>query len=220
MFNGEEGRIDNFQARFERIVSKKKNIERTSGVLYFTLPGTIHAVVFFPVRQHLFVQDRMMTIYYPLEHKAFIIQSESPLELPFVNGFMLGLRRDFGLSELGYEMDFYRLYGDTLDSYWKPKLNTPSLHNRVKLRSIGKSLVSVETSDSSQSSSSVLLFDNFVETPLGKLMATSLTKTVNTPKEKYKEQLTFEMILFNTSFPDSILNFELSPNTTIERVHW
>jgi outer membrane lipoprotein-sorting protein len=219
-FNSEEGKIDNFQTRFERVIITEKSVERTSGILYFTVPGTVHAVVTYPVRQHLIVHDRMMTIYYPLEHKAFVIQSESLLELPFVNSFMLGLRRDFGLSELGFEMDFYRLYNDTLDTYWKPKHKNPSLQNRAMLRSIGKSLVSVETSDSSQSSSSVLLFDNFIETPLGKPMATSFTKTVNTPKEQTKEQLTFDKLQFNTTFPDSIMKFQLPPNTTIERVNW
>lgn len=214
------GGIGNLQARFERIVERGTAVERTAGMVYFTLPDRLHVVTFTPTWQHLVVDNRAMTIYYPLENKVLVVRSERAFELPFLPVFLLGLRRDYGLSEQGYVLTDHRLNGDTLETDWRRKARGKEAQPVARLRSIGRKILSMEVQDSTRHTWSKLMFDTFVRTPDSSWIAARSLATKQTVAGMFRETIALKEVRFNTPFPDSIGKFQIPPSATVTESQW
>jgi outer membrane lipoprotein-sorting protein len=217
---GDIGGIRTLLAHFERRVVNKTGVEKTVGTIFYRVPDILHIATTKPVRQHLLVHDRTMTIYYPSENKAFVITSERQMELPFVSAFFLGLHKDYGLSELQYQMENYQLCNDTLHTRWKRRGSQEKPQERVFVSAVGQRIVSVEIQDSTTQTWSKLVFDEFVRTPGGTWLGIALSIRKKLPTGTYRESIVLRDVEFNIPFPDSISYFQIPPNTNIQDIDW
>lgn len=106
-------------ADFERVVKEMGKSESVEGELYFLSPVRIFVKVRSPVKQILYLQRDILTIYYPEEKKGFRMRSKNFFQVPFASS-LANIRIESVLSQAGYKKAKEKKRGDEVREVWKP----------------------------------------------------------------------------------------------------
>ena len=205
--------------KFEREVENSHSNEITKGEFFYEGPKKMTLKVSEPVNQFMFITENIMTIYYPAENRAFRISAKEPMALPFAQFFMVAVKEDYGLEEMGYTLTKHEIKGDTLYTYWDPQPKYKKLLGVFILGETDNGVVYTEA-----------------KTPDGKPKAKSFyakhIKHGNSylPAEIYsefydelgttKEHLRFYDLKLNIATPEWIQKFELPDSVRLKEVEW
>ena len=161
-----------------------------------------------------------MMIYYPQNGKAFRVRSRQKIEMPIIPQFLMALKMDYGLADLGYRLEEHAMRSDTLETVWRSGLKIGNSGGKAVLRSAGDRLLSMEMKNGAGQTVSRVEFDNFTRIPSGGWFPRKLVMWKKSPDQFSREVVTLESVRFDEALPDSIKNYRIPPGAQIEEKEW
>jgi outer membrane lipoprotein-sorting protein len=196
----------------------KKEISR--GIIYFQQKTDKLIVrVYDPINQVLDISGKTLILYYPDQRTAFEIQAKIPFMLPFVSTLVAPNRPNFGLTDMGYQLERSERHGDTLTSSWLPPKISQTVMGKFKLVEYRRKLLSAQSFKPDGRISTNASFSNYTKvgnTSLALDVTTSTFRSTGTEQELVR----FSNPEFNKAIPDSIVNFKIPPGTPMKHIQW
>ena len=106
--------------QFQREVTDKDSAETLKGTVYYQPLHKAFIEILEPISQLMVIDGKVMTIYYPVEKKAFRFHGQGPIPMPFIQNILSVMQDDYGLTEMGYSLTKHKTKADTLYTYWDP----------------------------------------------------------------------------------------------------
>ena len=195
------------------------NKDASKGIVYFRENDRLVVRVYDPINQVMVLTGKTMTIYYPDQKKAFEVQAETPFELPFVSTITAPNHPNYGLTEMGYQLEKTERNGDTLTSLWRPPANARKVVGMFKLVECRRMLLYAQSFKPNGQISTTALFSNY-EKCGSMTIALDVTTYNHRSSGTETEIIHFEKPEFDTAIPDSILNFKIPPDTPMKHIQW
>ncbi len=214
--------IDTLEVEFIRQYSEgEKDKETTKGKIYYKAPAWVFIKVNHPLNQWIIIRKNEMLIYYPDDKKAFRIQSNlrALFSLPFFQVLICTTKEDFGLSELGYTMNDYKIEESSLISDWRPPESIKAFLGTITLVFQDNKITLFESKKQNEEIFSRSTFSKHV-----------LFGTINFPlevsTEKYFESysvldhIVYISPKFNIPISKEIMNFNIPETVHINTIEW
>jgi len=208
------------QVEFERQYSERGIKETVKGNIYYQAPERVTVIVTYPLKQWMIFEDTRLTIYYPNNKRAFQINTQSPISLPFFDAFIGVVKTDYGLTDIGYALCDYKTRGDTLFTYWSPpKKKTSRALGEFTLAYVSNKIVYAELKKRNGTIISKSFYKNHVQ-----YGTTFFPLEIYTIRYMEKDS-TFEKIVytdpqFDRPLPPEVTNFRVPANIDIEKISW
>lgn len=202
-------------AGFERVVKEMGKSESVEGELYFLSPVRIFVKVRSPVKQILYLQRDILTIYYPEEKKGFRMRSKNFFQVPFASS-LANIRIESVLSQAGYKKTKEKKRGNEVMEVWKPgkKGITGEIRLRrskgvlrtleVELKGVGKFITS---------------YEDYVE--VGNREVPRRIHVVSEVKgRRSEEEIRFSMLKVLERIPPEIEGFRIPSGVKVEEIEF
>lgn len=95
-----------------------QEVEKIDGSIYVVGQNEAYINITHPLNQKLIIKNNILTIYYPDKNRAFEIIGQAQKSIPLLSSFLRATEPDFGLSDIGYQMEFSEFKSDTLITKW------------------------------------------------------------------------------------------------------
>lgn len=207
---------------FTRELTENNKTETTTGTLHYDVKAARVVVeVTEPLQQIMFVQDKVLEIYYPVENQAFRFIAKGRIPLPFVESIIQSTQAEYGLTTIGYSLDRHEIADNVLYTYWLPPEKAKDKFGTITLGSRDSRLISAE-----------------VKTPDGKLNAKSfyrkhaklgdspipmeVTSSIYGPNSEVlkHEHVVYSNPQLNAQPPNPILRFEIPQSVKVKEIKW
>lgn len=212
--------IKSIISSYERKIERNDKFEITSGKIYFISPASMYIITKEPENQWMKIDSNQMVIYYPDSKKVFKINAQNNFELPFLPTFLLTLRKDYGLSELGFNVTNYGTKNDTIETYWKSKKEIAGGIQHAVIKTISKLIKSVEITTQDSKSYSRIVFDDYINCLNNYWFPMQFQIHKSTPRLVYHETVSLKEAQFNVTIPDSIINFKIPDDAEVKVTEW
>lgn len=193
--------------------------EIVKGRIYFTPDNALYLEVTSPVSQLITQVGKQMSIYYPEERKAFVIESANPLMLPFASAFLGSLRESMGLAELGFTTTSLNRRFDTIISEWSPPLVAKTAVSRVVLFELAGDVVQSESYDAKGLLSTRAVFKNHSTIKQGRVPM-QIYGGWQSSRGWTRENLEFSNPETIQALPDHLNDFKIPSDVVPRRVQW
>lgn len=208
LITGINSQVSTLSVEFRREYTGHGREEVTIGSIYLKTEGTVIIRVTSPVNQWMVIDKNKMLIYYPDEKQAFQIKSENPFSLPFLQSFLSVVKKDYGLSELGYTLENYSKRGDTLFSYWSPPQKAERILGNIRIGVVDGKLALTEIKKPDNTLTSRSLYKNHI-TYKSFHFPLEIETVHYIDRDSVIERVIYNNPEFNTPIPDSIVNFKI-----------
>lgn len=207
---------------FTRELTESNKTEHIIGTLHYDVKtARVVVEVTKPLKQIMFVKDKVLEIYYPIEKQAFRFVSEGRIPLPFIESILQSTQAEYGLTAIGYSLNKHDIVDKVLYTYWKPPEKAKDRLGTVILGMHDDRLISAE-----------------VKNPKGHIIARSFyhnhskiginyipMKVTSSTYGAKSEVLQFETIIYsnpqvNEKTQNSILNFTIPESVKVKVVKW
>jgi len=200
-------------------ITKGEIREIIKGKIFFKAPDKVVCTVSYPINQLIIVEGNSLIIYYPEEKKALKIRSQNPFSPPLLQWLMMAIKRDYGLSELGYKLEKYKRIGDTLFIYWAPPEHLEKSYGMIKIAEIEGRFIYFESHTPKGKLSTKAIFRKHIKFE-NSFLPSEIHQEFYSESDTVRETVSFKNIQFNIVIPDSILNFKIPNNIPIEEIEW
>ncbi len=204
---------------FERTISESNKKEVTRGSIYYHAKSRTIMEIDFPIHQILIFTKNDLQIYYPEKKKAIILKSKSSFPVPFLYNFLGVLKKDFGLSNIGYSLTKHEIENNILYTYWvlssKGKKNKKNYYFTLGTKK--NMIVFTESKNSKGRLSSKTEFKKHIQFN-NYYFPTEILSEYYHKTSTSKERVIFKNIKFNGEIPDIILNFQIPSDSKVEEI--
>lgn len=210
---------DTISLKFERKVVQKESTEIIKGTAYYQSPNRVFLEVDYPLKQIMIVDKSLLTIYYPLDKKAFRIKSKGLIPMPFIQAILSAMKDDYGLAEIGYTLKKHEKRGNMLCTFWDPP--------KAQKKRMGSFILGTENS--------LLTYAEALD-PNGKTVIKSFYKKhidfngKHFPLESHseikdgakinEEYVIYSDVRFNAALPNDVINFKIPDSIPIREIEW
>ncbi len=205
---------------FKRELIEPNNRELTSGTIYYLSPHTITVIVKTPIHQWMIFGEKKLEIYYPDNEKAFRFKSDIPFQLPFFQSFLGVVKKDYGLSHLGYVLIQRTQDGDTITTIWKPPKKLAKVLGDFTLVHAEDRIILVtsKTPDGSPGTRTSFNAHFKYENTYFPLKISSTTS--RSDSDSTAELISFDKPQFNCALPETVIYFTIPPDVAVEEIEW
>lgn len=212
--------VEYLRVEFTRtLYSPSSPPEIVKGFIFFSQDNSLYLEVTSPVSQRIALTGKQMSIYYPEERKAFVIESANPLLLPFASAFLGSLRESMGLAELGFTTSSLTRRLDTIVSTWSPPRSAKTAVSKVVLYEVGGVVVLSESYDAKGVLSTRAVFKNHIDIKSGRV-PTEIYGGWQTSRGWTKENLDFSNPETIRTLPDHLNDFKIPSDVVPRKVQW
>lgn len=209
---------DTISLSFERKIVKEDSTEIVKGISYYKSPQRLYIEVQHPLKQIMTIENNVLTIYYPIEKKAFRIKSKGPIQMPLIQSILSAMKDDYGLSDIGYTLTKSEMKGKILYTYWDP----PKKYKKQ----MGRFIIGIENG---------LLNYSEALNPKGETVIKSFYKKHIELNGKYfpleikseiingskqTEYITYSNVKINISLPMEVINFSIPNSVSVKEIEW
>lgn len=210
---------DTISLKFERKVIQNESTEIIKGTAYYQAPHRIFLEVNHPLKQIMLVEKNVLTIYYPIEKRAFRINSKGPIPMPFVQAILSSMKDDYGLSEMGYTLEKHKKKGDMLCTFWNPPKAQKKRMGRFILGTKDGLLTYAEALDPKGKTVIKSFYKKHVEFN-GKHFPLESVSEIKNGSNFSKEYVTYSDVKFNNALPDEAINFRIPDSIPVKEIEW
>ena len=213
--------FETMDVRFEReLINEPNEKDVSKGIVFYRQSDARLVVeVYYPINQIIVISGKNFLLYYPDQKSAVEIESSIPLSLPFVATMIAPYRPNYGLSDMGFQLDKSERRGDTLVSTWNSPTKAKDIVGNFKLIEFKRRIIYAESFKPDGQIATTASFTNYKRVGFVNV-ALDVVSTVFKQKGNEIEKLHFIEPHFNEPIPDSIINFTLPTGTPIKRVKW
>jgi len=205
--------------KFEREVIQSDSTEIVKGLAYYQSPKKVFIEVQEPISQIMTIDGDVMTIYYPVEKKAFRIKAKGPIPMPFIQTILSVMKDDYGLTEMGYTFANHEKKGDTLYTYWNPPKKLKKHLGKFVLGTADGLLVSAEARGPKGKTVAKSLYSK--HTKLGeKYFPLEVRSEIYAESNRTEEHVTYSDVKFNVSLPAEVISFKIPDSVTVKEIDW
>ncbi len=208
---------DTIFLNFERKAIQSNSTEIIKGVAYYKSPNRLFIEVNDPIKQIMIVEKNIMTIYYPEDNKAFHIKSKKPFTMPFINSIITVIKKDYGLTELGYTLVKHEKKDSKIYTYWEPPKDKKRIMGQFIIATEDNCLVYAELKNNEGKSVAKSFYRNHIKID-GKLFPMEVRSEIMEGTNIMEEHITYSEVKFNVAIPKEILNFRIPNSVKIENV--
>ncbi len=215
--------IKSITADFVREVDAGGTKERAQGHIYYEadsgMGGKIIIRTVEPFNQWMIFEGNDLCIYYPQSSRAFKINSDNPIILPFFQFILDSNKEDFGLSFRGFQFARYEKDNESLISYWAPSKDIALIIGEVVLTHRHDCLYRVLIKDSKGALSSEIVYEQYISSPVARVP--SQIKITTYEKDSISQEVIFlRNLQVNGDIPASIIDFQVPLGTEVKSVGW
>ena len=211
--------LDTLSLGFERKVVQGDYVEIIKGIAYYQAPHKVFIKVEDPIKQIMIVDDDVMTIYYPVEKKAFRIKARGPISMPFVQTILSVTREDYGLSEMGYTLGKHEKKGDTLYTYWNPPRKLKKHVGEFILGTSDGLLIYAEARGPKGKTAAKSFYRKHKELG-GRHFPLEVRSEIYSGANLTEEYVSYTNVKFHITIPDEVSSFKIPHSTPIKEVEW
>jgi len=215
--------VDFLYCEFKRVeIGEDSKSSSAIGRIFFSAPDKVWVLVTWPVKQTISIKRNTMLVYYPDEKSAYHISSNNPITMLIVTPFIAALRLDYGLSDLKYYMENYRIIEDTLEAEWQPHTIAKGFIGKVVIKSVDDKILEVKKYDAAteKAKSKIVFSDHALQNDIFWLPAKASFYDLTKQTPQLYEEITLSNPQINISIPDSIKSFRLPENITVKEYQW
>ena len=215
----ESQKLDTLSLKFERKTVQDDSTEIVKGIAYYKAPQRVFIQVQEPINQIMFIDQKVMLIYYPVEKKAFRIKTKGPIPMPFVQTILSVMKDDFGLTEMGYTLAKHERKGDTLYTYWDPPDKLKKNVGKFILGTTNGVLVYAEAREPKGEVAGKSFYKKHTELA-GKYFPLEIRSEIHDGSKCIEEHVSYSDVKLNISPPDGTVNFKLPDSVPVKEVEW
>jgi outer membrane lipoprotein-sorting protein len=205
--------------KFERKVVQNNSTEIVKGIAYYKAPHRVFIEVQQPLKQIMIVEKDVLTIYYPVENKAFHIKSKGPIPMPFIQAILSAMKDDYGLSEAGYNLTKTEKKGNILYTYWDPPKEHKKKMGRFILGTENGLLNYAEALDPKGKTVIKSFYQKHIEFN-GKHFPLEARSEIIEGSKRTEEYVTYSDVKFNVSLPQEVVSFRLPDSVQVKEIEW
>lgn len=209
---------DTISLGFERKLVRENSTEIVKGISYYKAPQKLYIEVQQPLKQIMTIENNVLTIYYPIEKKAFRIKSKGPIQMPIIQSILSAMKDDYGLSDIGYTMTKSEMKGKTLYTYWEP----PKKYKKQ----MGRFILGIENGLLSYSEALNPKGETIIRSSYkkhielnGKYFPLEIQSEI-TDGSRQTEYITYSNVKINISLPLEIANFNIPDSVAVKEIEW
>jgi outer membrane lipoprotein-sorting protein len=210
---------DTISLKFERKIVQNNSTEVVKGIAYYKAPQRLFIEVQQPLKQIMIVEKNVLTIYYPIENKAFHFKSKGPIPMPFIQAILFAMKDDYGLSELGYNLTKNEKKGNTLYTYWDPPKEYKKQMGRFILGTENGLLNYAEALNPKGKTVIKSFYQKHIEFN-GKHFPLEARSEIIEGSKRTEEYVTYSDVKFNVSIPQEVVSFKLPDSVPIKEIEW
>jgi hypothetical protein len=196
-------------AEFERIVEEKGKREKATGELYYISPIQMFVRVRSPINQILYLQENLLTVYYPDDRRAFKLRSKGLFQTSFPSG-LVNLGMESFLSRAGYKRKEVRGEGSEKREMWKGKLGDVEIRRRGRVLT----LLDVKMKGGGRIT---IRYDDYVE--VGDMKVPKrIYKREEVRGRKVEEVIRHSKVEFLDRIPPEVEGFRIPPGIKVEEI--
>ncbi|MGB9595140.1 MAG: LolA family protein [Candidatus Poribacteria bacterium] len=210
---------DTISLNFERKIVKEDSTEIVKGISYYKSPQKLYIEVQHPLKQIMAIENNVLTIYYPIEKKAFRIKSKGPIQMPFIQSILSAMKEDYGLSDVGYTLTKSEMRGKILYTYWEP----PKKYKKQ----MGKFIIGVENGLLSCSEAldpkGKTVIKSFYKKHIeinGKYFPLEVQSEITDGSIQIKEYIIYSNVKINIPLPQEVINFSIPNSVPVKEIEW
>jgi len=210
---------DTMSLKFERKIIQNKSTEIVRGISYYKAPQRLFIEVQYPLKQIMIVDKDILTIYYPVDNKAFRIKSKGPIPMPFIQAILSAMKDDYGLSEVGYNLTKTEKKGNTLYTYWDPPKEHKKQMGRFIL-GIDNGLLNYSEALNPKGKTVVKSFYQKHIEFNGKHFPLEARSEIIEGSKRTEEYVTYSDVKFNVPLPQEVSSFRIPDSVPIKEIEW
>ena len=210
---------DTLSLNFEREFIQGDSIETTKGIAYYQAPQRLFIEVDEPLSQIMLIDGAEMTIYYPVEKKAFRIMAKGPIPLPFIQTILSVMKDDYGLTEMGYTLAKHEIKDSTLYTHWDPPRKLKKRLGKFILGTTDGLLVYAEARTPKGKAAAKSFYKKHMELG-GKHFPLEVRSEIYEGRKRTEEHVVYSDVKLNIPLPDRVISFQLPQSIPVKEIEW
>jgi outer membrane lipoprotein-sorting protein len=211
--------IERLTLSFEREIDRDSQSENIRGILYLESNGKIQLRIQEPVTQWMVIEEKLMTIYYPLENRAFQIYRKDPFLLPFYHSFFSLDKDEIDLSRFGFKLSKKEKKNDTLFVFWQ-QIDKEEESNDIIIMALANDKTAfISIKDQKGNTKATTYYNNYYEYR-NNYFPLEIISHQYSNNTQVIERITYSHPQINVSLPPDVVDFKIPPNTDIKVIKW
>jgi hypothetical protein len=202
---------------FQRSFTEKGATDTIDGQLLYKKDGVIRIIVNKPVVQRMSLDGKTMTIFYPLEKKAFRIIGRTIFDLPFFQAFLTALQPRFFLEKQEFQKESMSKIADTTKERWLPPLKIRKAVGAIELNYVNATLARLIAYTPENDKLIITSMSEYTETNLQSFPSIIHTSRLKAGKESV-EILRINKAIFNESIKKFDTEFKIPLDVKIVEI--